>query len=299
MSDIKWIKVAVDMFEDHKIEFIRSLPEGDAIIVTWIQMLSIAGQSNTGGYLMVTDEIPYTEQLLSNKLRRQPVFLQFAIETLIKLKMLNLDDGPYHITKWEKHQNVDGMEKVRLDTAKRVARHRAKEKGQLKLNEGNVTVTLHVTQDVTQCNEIELDLDLEKDKNNIYPEIQDDTKIIFDHWNAKKIMRHREMTAAMKSHVNARLEKYTADEIVTAIDNYYAIITDSETYWYSHKFTLQEFVNPKNLVRFLTENNPFEVHRKNVVTFDKEKRGNDYSDHKMRLQEQMEGRNEYGDTRIS
>jgi predicted phage replisome organizer len=124
MADIKWIKVAVDMFEDSKIEFIRSLPEGDAIIVTWIQMLSIAGQSNMGGYLMVAEGIPYTEQLLSNKLRRQPVLLQFALETLTKLKMIDIEDGPFHITKWEKHQNVEGMEKVRLQTRKRVEKHR-------------------------------------------------------------------------------------------------------------------------------------------------------------------------------
>ncbi|WP_308636135.1 phage replisome organizer N-terminal domain-containing protein [Paenibacillus silvisoli] len=128
MADIKWIKVAADMFEDNKIEFIRSLPDGDAIIVTWLQMLLIAGQSNAGGYLMVTDGIPYTEQLLSNKLRRQPVFLQFALDTLTKLKMVNIEDGPFHITNWDKHQNVDGMEKIRLDTAKRVAKHREKKR---------------------------------------------------------------------------------------------------------------------------------------------------------------------------
>lgn len=164
MSDIKWIKVAVDMFEDSKIEFIRSLPEGDAIIVTWIQMLSIAGQSNMGGYLMVAEGIPYTEQLLSNKLRRQPVLLQFALETLTRLKMINVEDGPYHISKWEKHQNVEGMERVRLQTSERVKKHRTKEKEKLETLPSNATVTLQVT----QCNatELELDLELDKEKQN-------------------------------------------------------------------------------------------------------------------------------------
>lgn len=161
MSDIKWIKVAVDMFEDSKIEFIRSLPEGDAIIVTWIQMLSIAGQSNMGGYLMVAEGIPYTEQLLSNKLRRQPVLLQFALETLTKLKMIDIEDGPYHISKWEKHQNVEGMEKVRLQTKERVIKHRMKERNKLETLQSNATVTLHVTHG--NATELELDLELEKE----------------------------------------------------------------------------------------------------------------------------------------
>lgn len=252
MSDIKWIKVAVDMFEDNKIEFIRSLPEGDAIIVTWIQMLSIAGQANSGGYLMVTEGIPYTEQLLSNKLRRQPVFLQFAIETLTKLKMINVDDGPFHITKWEKHQNVDGMEKVRLDTAKRVATHRAKKKEQLKLQESNVTVTLHVTPNVTHCNETDIDIE----KEIIYlPEI-DDVKSIFEYWNEKGIVKHRELTQKMRSTINARLETYTVDELREAIDNYSSILK-SDKHFFSYKWALNDFFNPSNVVMFLTENDPY------------------------------------------
>lgn len=161
MSDIKWIKVAVDMFDDTKIDFLRSLPEGDAIIVIWIQMLSIAGQSNLGGYLMVTEGIPYTEQLLSHKLRRPPMILQFALEMLMKLKMIDIEDGPYHITKWEKHQNIEGMEKVRLQTNERVKKHRQKEKQMIEPDQSNVTVTLQVTPKVTHCNAIEVDKELD------------------------------------------------------------------------------------------------------------------------------------------
>lgn len=145
MSDVKWIKVAVDMFDHDKIDFLRSLPEGDSIIVTWIQMLTIAGKSNNSGYLMVTDRIPYTEQLLSNKLRRQPVFLQFALKTLESLNMINVEEGPFHITNWEKHQNANGLEKIKSDTAKRVAKHRQLKKEKALSLQCNVTEALHVT----------------------------------------------------------------------------------------------------------------------------------------------------------
>ena len=169
MSDIKWIKVAVDMFEDSKIEFIRSLPEGDSIIVTWIQMLSIAGKSNMGGYLLVAEGIPYTEQFLCDKLRRTPTFMQFALDTLIKLKMVNVEDGPFHITNWEKHQNVMGMDKVREQTRLRVAKHR--EKQQLLLENGQCNVTSSVTSndEVTHSNAIELRTkNKNKEKHNTF-----------------------------------------------------------------------------------------------------------------------------------
>jgi len=145
MTDIKWIKVAVDMFEDSKIEFLRSMPEGDSIIVIWLQMLSIAGKSNADGYLMITEGVPYTEQLLCNTLRRNPVLMQFALETFKKLKMVNMEDGPFHITKWEKHQNAEQMSKIKSDGAIRQARYRERQKEKIllmeKCNESDVTVT--------------------------------------------------------------------------------------------------------------------------------------------------------------
>lgn len=162
MPDIKWIKVAVDMFEDSKIEFIRSLPEGDSIIVTWIQMLSIAGKSNSNGYLMVMEGIPYTEQLLCNTLRRNPVFMQFALQTLSNLKMINLDDGPFHITNWEKHQSVEKMGKIKSDGAIRQARYRENLKNRsLLLEKGDESdVTSDVTNRHSNAQEVDIDLEL-------------------------------------------------------------------------------------------------------------------------------------------
>jgi predicted phage replisome organizer len=153
------------MFEDDKIEFIRSLPEGDAIIVTWIQMLTIAGKCNRDGYLMVTKDIPYTEELLCTKLRRQPVFLKFALETLQRLEMVNVEDGPFHITKWEKHQNVEGMKNIQSKAAIRQKEYRERQKTK------SISITRDVTRDVTNDNEvtsrnaIEVERELDKEKD--------------------------------------------------------------------------------------------------------------------------------------
>ena len=35
-SDVKWIKITTDIFDDEKILLIESLPESDAIIVIWL-----------------------------------------------------------------------------------------------------------------------------------------------------------------------------------------------------------------------------------------------------------------------
>lgn len=287
MSEVTWFKVLTDIFSDDKIKIIQSMPEGDALLVMWFKVLSQAGKTNDGGYIYLKKGIPYTSAMLATLFNKQQSLVDLALRTFCEFDMVDIDEKGYiFVTNWEKHQNIDKLDQIREKTRLRVQNHRDKKKQELL--GCNATETLQVT----QCNAIELDKELEIDKN-ILSTIVEYVEIIFDHWNTKKIITHRKLTDVMRRHINARLKDLTADEIVEAIDNYHAIITDSDTYWYSHKFTLQDFMNPKNLDRFLTENGPFENHKKRVVNFNaKPEKRNDF-DHKTQLQQQMEGRNEY------
>lgn len=98
-------------------------------------------------------------------------------------------------------------------------------------------------------------------KDNKDMNVKEEIKDIYEFWNSLEIIKHRELTQKMKSGINARLEGRTAEEIIQAMQNYKTIIT-SELYWYTYKFSLDKFMNPKNLDGFLTENNPFETYRK-------------------------------------
>lgn len=165
MAEIKWIKLSVTMFDDEKIKLIETMPEADTIIVIWVKLLALAGRSNMGGYIMLTETIPYTEDMLVSMLQRPLSTIRMALATFQKFGMFELsDDGVFFLTNWEKHQNVDGMDKVRMQTNERVRKHRAAQKG-LSLPVGekrfsNVTVT------GSNATDIEVDLDLEIDKDN-------------------------------------------------------------------------------------------------------------------------------------
>jgi len=112
-SDVKWIKITTDMFDDEKIDFITSLPEADAIIVIWIRLLSLAGKCNAGGYIYLTERIPYTEDMLSHKFRKPITIIKLALETFQRLGMIEYDENIILITNWGKHQNIEGMEKLK------------------------------------------------------------------------------------------------------------------------------------------------------------------------------------------
>ena len=71
MAEVKWVKVATDMFESRKIKQIEAMPKGDTVIAIWLKMLLLAGQINDGGAIYITPENPYTEKALAAELRRE------------------------------------------------------------------------------------------------------------------------------------------------------------------------------------------------------------------------------------
>ena len=73
----------------------------------------------------------------------------------------------------------------------------------------------------------------------------------------------------MQSHINARLQEYSKDELEKAIDNY-ATVLKSDNYYWTHKWSLQDFMKPNNVTRFTDEANPLDNFKSNKTTKRKE-----------------------------
>ena len=162
MANVKWIKLNVDMFDDEKIKIIQSMPEGDAILLVWIKLILLAGKTNEGGYIYISENMPYTEEMLSVVMNKPLNIIRLAIDTFTRLEMIENDDKGIYLVNFEKHQSLEKMEKIREQTRLRVAKHRAK------LKENN-NVTLQVTQsnatDIDKDKDIEIDIDNKKEIN--------------------------------------------------------------------------------------------------------------------------------------
>ncbi|MFA1821194.1 replication protein [Virgibacillus oceani] len=78
---------------------------------------------------------------------------------------------------------------------------------------------------------------------------------LFEFWNEQKIIRHKRMNQKMKSSTNARLEDNEFEELKQAIKNYSDVLAGIEYYW-THKWTYEEFMKPNNVIRFLDEAEP-------------------------------------------
>ncbi|RXM77189.1 hypothetical protein DP144_06555 [Clostridium tetani] len=216
MAEVKWIRITTSMFEDEKIDFIDSLPESDTILIIWIKLLTLAGKCNLNGFIFLTEKIPYTEEMLAHKFRRPLNTVKLALETLAKLGMLEFDNNGFvKIANWEKHQNIEGLDKIREKTRLRVARHREKQKlKELEDSKSNVTCNATVTQsnaiDIDKELDIDIEEDIERDKEEDTKEYSVPYKEIKELYNStcKSLSQVRSISSTRKNHLKARWSQF-------------------------------------------------------------------------------------------
>lgn len=200
MSNVKWIKLSTQMFEDEKIKLIEHMPDADTILVIWVKLLSQAGKANANGYIYLSENIPYTDEMLATIFGRPLNTVRMALEVFKQFGMIDIDDEHFiNISNWGKHQSVEGLDKIREQTRKRVEKHRELKK----LESGNSNVTLHGNADVTDKEldlELELELDKERDKEKeIVPFVE-----IVNYLNVVASANYRHTTNKTKDLIKAR-----------------------------------------------------------------------------------------------
>ncbi|GEP63127.1 hypothetical protein CBE01nite_08950 [Clostridium beijerinckii] len=138
MADIKWIKLATGMPDDEKMRLIDALPERDTVHYLWIRLLIQAAKTNSDGEIFLSEDIPYTDKMLSVLFSRPLASIKLALKTLSRLGMIEISlDKIIRIVNWDKHQNIEGMERVREQNRKRAENHREKKKLEQKATKSN------------------------------------------------------------------------------------------------------------------------------------------------------------------
>lgn len=260
--EVKWIKLNTNMFDNSKVKYIRTLPEGNNIVLIWVMLLAKAGKCNANGYIFLTENIPYTPDMLAAEFGFEVNIINLALISLSKLNMIQLEEQIISIQGWSEHQNIEGLDKIRTQTKERVAKHREKQK---LLKESNVThcnVTCNAT--VTQCNATDIDIeeDIEIDKdidiNNISKDILRSTFVqqIINKWNSlgltsslSKITKGTNRYKMLKARVN----QFSEEEVLNAIDE---INKSKFLKGMTNKFevTFDWFIRPNNFLKIYEGN---------------------------------------------
>lgn len=200
MADVKWIKITTDIFNDEKILLIEQMPEADTILVIWLKLLCMAGRDNNNGIFLMNNKIVYTEEMFATLFRRPLATVRLAISTFEAFGMIDIVDDVVTLPNWEKHQNIDGMERIREQNRLRKQRQRERQK-QLFLEENHVKSR--------DRHAIEEDKEKDKEKNK-----RIDYQLIADMYNdtCVSFLRLQTLSDARKKAIKERLNTYSVDD---------------------------------------------------------------------------------------
>lgn len=233
MTKVSWIRLEIDMFDNKKIRHIRKLPEGNNIVLIWMMLLTMAGRCNSNGIIFLTENIPYTNKMLADELDFDESVIELALTILEKFGMITRDGTLLSIPGWEEHQNIDGLEKIREQTRKRVAEHRKRQK---ELSEEE------------RIPEIPEQISCEKD--SVKP---GDVQNVIDEWNKLQklgIQPVIRMTPKRSQLLKARIREYGMEKVMEAIEK----VKKSDFLTGRKKdfiITFEFFINPNKFIKIL------------------------------------------------
>lgn len=122
----QWVKLSVDCFNDEKIKLIEGMPDGDMILVVWFKLLAQAGRCNARGFIVLSDTIPFTPEMLARFFGKTLEQIKYALGVFERLGMIRVDGETIMIANFMKHHpEIEDREKER----ERKRRYRLGERG--------------------------------------------------------------------------------------------------------------------------------------------------------------------------
>ena len=212
MSDVKWIKIKTDIFDDEKVKIIDTLPDNDAILVIWFKLLTLAGKVNEEGYLFLNSKTPYTLDMLSAIFNRKKSTISLALKTFEQFDMVEIEDNDLiNISNWGKHQNIEGLDKIKKQRRERQRKFREKKKQKLLSNDSNVTDNVNET--LSNETELEVELELEVEEERDSKDNKFDYKSIYEYYiSQENLVSHTNYTDSMYKSMKSAKEKYDLTE---------------------------------------------------------------------------------------
>ena len=254
MSDVKWIKIVTNIFDDEKILLIESLPSADSIIVIWFKLLCLAGKNNNNGVFIMSDKIAYTDEMLATIFRRDVNTVRLALKTFETYGMIEIIDGVITIPNWGKHQNFDKIEQKTAYMKEYMRDYREKQKKKIECKSNCKTNS----KSNSKSNVSEADIDNIVVSKDTTCQTQS-VRRVTEKWNELSqfgIKGISKLSSNSKRYTSltARIKQYGEDKVVEAIEK----IKESDFLQGKNKhgwaITFDWFVLPNNFPKVLDGN---------------------------------------------
>ena len=179
MAGVKWIKITIDMFDNRKIKHLRTLPDGNNLVLIWVMLLTMAGRCNANGMIFLTETFPYSTKMLADELDFEESTVKLALSVFEMLGMVTFNGDFISISGWEEYQNNERLSEIR--EYNRLAKRRSRERQKLLQDVNDMSMTCQSCQDT----DIDIDIDKEKKRKRFSPPSVDEVKAYCDERNNK------------------------------------------------------------------------------------------------------------------
>jgi hypothetical protein len=173
--------------------------------------------------------------MLSAIFNRKKSTISLALKTFEQFDMVEIEDNDLiNISNWGKHQNIEGLDKIKKQRRERQRKFREKKKQKL-LNE-NSNVTGDVTETLSNGTELELELEVEEERDS--KDNKFDYKSIYEYYiTQENLVSHTNYTDSMYKSMKSAKEKYnlTEEQMKQIIKDHNDIIKLAENTEYSVK----------------------------------------------------------------
>ena len=255
MSEVKWIKICTDIFDDEKILLIESMPEADSIIVCWFKLLTLAGKMNNSGVFMLNDRIAYTDEMLASVFRRPLNTVRMALQTFEQFGMVELINNVVTIPNWEKHQSEDRLTKLREYQKEYQKGYRKKQQEIAENSKRKIDSKVYVNkEDIDSTDSIEKE-DLTVPNGTVCR--TKDVRRVLQAWNSLPDIPHIvkiDPESKRGSMLRSRINSYGVDSILQAIENIRNSSFLRGQNKNSFQITFDWFIKPNNFVKVLEGN---------------------------------------------
>jgi predicted phage replisome organizer len=225
-------------FKKIKRSKIGGVPYRDKLTAVWFELLDLAGKANANGYLVDSNEVPYTSfEEIAVMLDREEEEINLCMEFFVKEKMVEIVEGVICISAFMEYQNQDGLERIREQ--KRIAQAKWRERKRTNLV---VESTVESTVEPCRCT-----------SSYSYSNcISNSVFNIYEHWNSKNIIVHKELTEEILKAIKKALDIYTEEQLRSYIDRYAMVLGDAGYFWH-YKWTLRDFLTRKDGISSFTD----------------------------------------------
>lgn len=135
MAEVSWIKLSTNIFSNRKDALLLNERDGNTYSRIWIQLLTIAGQCNSDGKLIIGENSPLNVQQLSKILGKSAKKVGKILNKFIDLRMIIFENNCYEIRNLGKYQSIDKLEEIRKNNRERQRKFREKSKMQANVTE--------------------------------------------------------------------------------------------------------------------------------------------------------------------